>query len=341
MLNPSSSQTEIQAFLDKIEKEQSFSAALDALYKWECQVGYLTEAKLHGNLRYTYFDSELNITFKTQINIARSGYTPKPLSADLHCPICFENIGIPGKEDLRVFEFILSGKPFFAQLTPFPLYPKHFVLVSREKTPMIINHHSIEDMLNFLRRAPTYSVFSNSDVEGAGASVRIHHHYQTIEHLKLPITEAIFLPEFFKKVSEETSFGLLNFPIATCLIKSTLPEDLLCYGKKILENWRNPSSENTCNLALHQTKEKGQTTYFLYLIFRNPSHRTPGSLIPVKSEGVGVIEVCGEGIYPVPTDPLLAEKIEHEGLGIIKSIIEGNNPVKRDHFGELFQQLLR
>ena len=339
MLNPLLTQTEIQIALQKTQEEQGFSAALSALFDWEYQAGYLTDFKLNDNLRFSYFDPELHIDFKTQINIARSLYCPKPLSGknipSLHCPLCFENIGLPGKENLRVFEFDLYGKPFFAQLTPFPLHPKHFVLISKAQTPMTMNHHSIEDMLDFLRLAPGYSVFSNSDVEWAGASILNHHHYQAIENLKLPITEARLIPEF-----SQLEIGLLDFPIATCRVKSSRPQALIDHGKRIIQHWRSLDPENTCNLALHQAEEQGIPHYFLYIIFRNPRYRTPEHLKAIKSEGVGIIEVCGEGIYPVPQDPAVLHQIEIDGLAILKNIIAGNNPVKRSEFPSLFKQLV-
>jgi UDPglucose--hexose-1-phosphate uridylyltransferase len=346
MLNADSSQKTVQAYLDQIHQHSSFASALEALYEWERQAGYITESKLHDNIRYEYRDPTLGITFKTQINIARSRYSPTPLSAThlapLHCPICIENVGFPGKENLRIFEFKLRDKPFFAQLTPFPLYPKHFVLVSRPITPMIMSGESIQDMLYFLNLAPSYSVFSNSDVEWAGASILSHHHYQAIEGLKLPITEARYLPRCTIQPEKNTTIGLLEFPIAACLIQSSSRESLLHYGSIILNRWRSQNpTKNTCNLALHQTLKGDVPEYFLYLIFRNPDYRTPSTLTHIKSEGVGIIEVCGEGIYPVPTDPKIAEQINTDGLTVIKGIIAGNSPVDPSDSERFFEEICK
>jgi UDPglucose--hexose-1-phosphate uridylyltransferase len=346
------SQSHIQKALEKIHTDFGFEAALDALYQWEYEAGYITDAKLQDNLRYAYQDPETGVVFRTQINIARSHYNPTPLagknSPPLHCPICFENIHTPGKENLRVFEFLLSNKNFFAQLTPFPLYPKHFVLISKKITPMIMNHHSIEDMVNFLALAPSYTVFSNSDVEWAGASILTHHHYQAIQNLKLPITEAKIIPDYLIIKSAptgiQTHIGLLDFPMASCVIQSTDPKNLIWYGQKIIQHWRTPDPKNTCNLVLQGVQDprnKNITDYFLYIIFRNPEHRTPESLKIIKSEGVGVIEVCGEGIYPVPTNPEISDQIKHHGLEIIKKIITGNTPLLRQDFPIFFKNLQR
>jgi UDPglucose--hexose-1-phosphate uridylyltransferase len=334
------SQADMQNHLAAIAKTQRFPSALDALFEWSKRVGYLTDAKLNDNLRYTYFDPTLNIHFKTQINIARSRYSPLPPTGKdlpkLHCSICFENIGLPGKEQLRAFEFELNGKNFFAQLTPFPLYPKHFVLVSREQTPMIMNAESIADMLNFLDKAPRYTVLSNSDIEWAGASILAHHHYQTIENLKLPITEAHAFTGCQKKIGQ-TQIQLLNFPIATFRLDSPHSEELSWYGQKILAFWRAKDPKNTCNLMLLHTHPHQKS---LFILLRNPAYRTPESLLAIKSEGVGIVEVCGEGIYPIPQDPAIAHRIEREGLSVIKGIINGNNPLPSDQFLFIFDEIL-
>jgi galactose-1-phosphate uridylyltransferase len=179
-------------------------------------------------------------------------------------------------------------------------------------------------------------------VEWAGASILSHHHYQAIEGLKLPITEARFLPRSTIQPEKNTTIGLLDFPIAACLIQSSSKEALLHYGSGILTRWRSKNpTKNTCNLALHQTFNDGLPTYFLYVIFRNPDYRTPPALTHIKSEGVGIIEVCGEGIYPVPSNPNVAEQIKLDGLRIIKEIIAGNSPMDPSDAERFFEEICK
>ncbi|NCX93486.1 MAG: hypothetical protein EBX40_02275 [Gammaproteobacteria bacterium] len=339
------SQADMQAYLATIYKKEGLNRALDLLFEWELAVGYITPGKLNDNKRYRYEDPVSHIVYRTQVNIARSNYSPKPISGasipKLHCPICIENLNVPGKEDLRVFEFELSGKPFFTQLTPFPLFPQHYVLIDRRPTPMIMDERSVIDMVNFESMAPGYTVLSNSDVEWAGASVLVHHHYQAMKHLKLPIMEAQYAEGLHQSKiwnSHEIEFGLLDFPIAACVLKCRERSTFIKAAGKLIMAWRDLHPQNTCNLAFLRENDR----YQIYIIYRNPDHRTPEALTRIKSEGVGIVEVCGEGIYPVPKGEgaeALWNQIEKNGLAVIKGIIAGNNPVPAEQYSKLFERL--
>ena len=335
-------QADMQAYLQTIRESHGFSTALDKLYEWAFGVGYLTPEKLQDNPRYDFPDAETGVCFKTQINIARSNHTPAPLQGreipKLHCPICYENIGIPGKENLRVFSFELAPqREFFAQLTPFPLFPKHFVLVDRQPRPMIMSQQSVQDLVDFLQLAPTYTACSNSDVEWAGASILVHHHYQVFEALHLPIMEAQPI-EKYTMIEDECTWSLLHYPIATCRL---LAADAGVFVRRVgamIAAWKQlDPSRNTCNLIVRRVA----TGYEAHIVFRNPQYLTPPALTKIKSEGVGIIEVAGEGIYPVPENQALWREIERDGLAVIKGIIAGNNPVKREAFADLFDCLKR
>ncbi len=339
-------QKETQASLYKTHQSFGLNNALAQLYQWSFESGYLTKNKLTDNKRYDFYDADLGITFKTQINIARSHYSPKPLSGvnipKLHCPICFENIGVSGKENLCAYEFNLSeNRPFFIQLTPFPLYPKHFVLINKKPTPMIMSQQSIQDLVNFIHLAPGYVGCSNSDVEWAGASILTHHHYQVFDNLHLPIMEAKLLPELTQDIAvneHKVKYGLLNYPIATCYVECEKDEPFIQTCGNIIAKWKaNSLGKNTCNLVIRKDLEKN--TYQAYIIFRNPDFRTPANLTYIKSEGVGIIEVAGEGIYPIPKEDVVWDHIQYNGLEIIKSIISSNSPVKREDFQTLFQTI--
>lgn len=337
----------MQQYLESLAKTHGLNAALDALFDWSLRVGYITHAKLNDNKRYRYPDASLGVTFTTQINIARSLYSPKPLEGvnipKLHCPICIENQTLPGKENLRIYEFELTpGRPFFVQLTPFPLFPYHYVLIARDRVPMIMERQSIADLHRFISLAPGYVGCSNSDVEWAGASVLVHHHYQVIKNLHVPIMEADWIQAYHATTDyagAPLQFGLLNFPIACTKLQSPSAETIIAAGGSIIQQWKAlDPGRNTCNLILR----KEQDAYELYIIFRNPDYRTPPELTPIKSEGVGIIEVAGEGIYPVPQGPdaeKLWQTIEQHGLDVIKGIIAGNNPLPRSRWAQRFAEI--
>lgn len=337
-------QKQMQSYLEQVFMEKGLPEVLEKMNTWSHQVGYLTPEKLTDNRLFEYLDKSTGVTFKTQINYARSNYTPKPLAGKnipkLHCPICFENVGIPGKENLRVFSFDLrEGRRFFIQQTPFPLFPYHFVLVDHEKRPMQMSLLSLKDLTRFIDLAPDYVACSNSDVEWAGASILQHHHYQVFKDLHLPIMEAQFCEKTYERTNAcgyTLKWGLLNYPIATLKLLCRDRLTLVNLSHAIIQYWKKQKKGNTCNLIVRYHQKQWEA----YFILRNPDFRTPQKLQTIKSEGVGIIEVAGEGIYPVPSGDKEAwawDQIENHGLSVIKGIIEGANPVPQKDWPALFQ----
>ncbi len=335
---------EMQNYLNSVYNSSGLPETMGVLHDWEFRSGYINKEKYESNPRFKYIDPDTGTTYRAQVNIARSRYSPKPVPAaqkkNIHCPICIENAGIAGKETLRVFRFDLNGRgrEFFLQLTPFPLFRHHFVLINMEKVPQKIDKTTLSDMFDFLDKAPTYTVCSNSDVEWAGASILSHMHYQVFDKLELPVMEAPIKPGYTK--TEGTFFAnLLDYPIAVirCLSPYRTESENKTWG--IIDKWKNLSpGKNTVNLTLRKIKNKFET----HVILRNPDFRTPKELTGIKSEGVGIIEVSGEGIYPLPEGPEAEEKwdyIKNRGLELIKGIINGNNPVKKKQL-EIIEKLL-
>ena len=254
-------QQQMQCYLDSVYYQQGIEQVLEELFEWSLQTGYLTQGKLYDNPLYQYPDPESPIEYRTQINIARSKYSPAPQTGTniptLHCPICFENIGIPGKENLRAFTFELTeDREFFVQFTPFPIFPYHAVIIDKHINPMIMEEQSVIDLLAFLNKAPHYVMLSNSDVVGAGASIISHHNYQAVKNLTLPIMHATLLhncQQRFAHHSGHTQVGLLDYPIACVRVASSNQAHLIQLSGALIRYWKSQDpGKNTCNLLLHK-----------------------------------------------------------------------------------------
>jgi UDPglucose--hexose-1-phosphate uridylyltransferase len=334
-LGPDTPQPVIQEKLAAIHSEHDLTAVMDCLYKWELKAGYITREKLEDNERLSFHDPDLDIDFRIQINIARSKYSPKPVENKdlprLHCLICKENVGRPDKENLRIYKYSIDGKKrdYFIQLTPFPLFPHHFVLILSEPLPMEVSRASVTDMFDFLNDAPGYTVCSNSDVEWAGSSILEHLHYQVFKDLELPVMQAGSRRGFDLEV-RGCNINLLNYPMATLKVRGRDRARVIDVVSCIIETWKNKEpGKNTAKLILVRNREE----FNFYIFFRNPEHRTPEDLIRIKSEGVGIIEAAGEGIYPVPSGDGAEDiwkEIRENGLEVVKWIIQGNNPIKEN-----------
>lgn len=343
-------QHDIQKLLDAVFAFDGLPKAMDALYQWELAAGYITEEKLEGNEHHLFFDSRYEIEFHLQVNYGRSGYTPVGARSSAasaqsffpgtpQCAICRENVGRPGKETLRIFEFTLArtSRPYFLQLTPFPVFPYHFVVIGAEHGPMHVDRFSLEDMIAFEEMAPGYTVCSNSDVEWAGSSILEHHHLQAFKGLSLPAMRTGGCSSFRKKGCTVT---ILDYPLALVRVGGADPVKLLDCADSLLRAWkgRDPG-RNTCNVIY--TRE-GEYRSF-YLFFRNPDFRTPAHLEKIKSEGIGIIEAAGVGILPVPSGPEEDEiwrEIRKNGRRIMLDILGGINPVPPENPGLIEKEVI-
>ncbi len=329
------SQDEIQNILNDIYLQKGLPQTIEALEKIELELGYLKEEMFGMKDEFIFFDKEFNLNFRLQINYVRNNYKPVPLSPNLHCPICYENIGTKGKEYLRVFKFLLNNREVFIQLTPFPLFRHHYVLIEMEKNPMRMDKNSIIDLIEFLNKTDeSFVCCSNSDVEWAGASILKHHHYQIFKDLDLPVFHAKFL---LQNEYNDFKIEILNYPIAVVKIISPIKERIINIGGEIIEKWKNIfPGQNTCNLIL----KKLSNNYQCYIFLRNPNYRTSTKWQQFKSEGVGIIEVSGEIILPVPDSEEKKNFIKNNGLEIIKGIISSNSPFEKNEYKQIYHDLI-
>ena len=199
---------------------------------------------------------------------------------------------------------------------------------------MRVNGRTLDELLDFVERAPDFTACSNSDVAGAGVSILGHHHYQMFDRFQLPVTRAGAVDNM-RAETNNAVLELLNYPLTTLRLRG---ERSSVFGEasRVLQNWKslNPQ-QNTCNVIACRA---GQD-FELYLCFRNPRCQTPEDLRRIKSEGVGVVEAGGEGIYPPPPDDDVLQEIRTDGLRIIKRILDGLNAVEHEHWPVFFEQV--
>lgn len=315
---------------------------LDQLYFNAFETKYITKEALEGNERLHFFDVHYEMNFRIQINHVRSKYSksmagakPLPLPKGAKCPICIENVGSKGKENLEQIPIQLEEEDFFVQLTPFPLYHHHFVLITKEHKPMEVSLGSFQKQLNFLDRMPNYVVCSNSDKEGAGASILSHLHYQVFKSLQLPIFEA---KKTKSEIIDEVEVSICHYPLTVFKLVTTKRNNLEKVFDKIVRIWRTNNENNTFNTVLRVDENH----YEAYLIFRNADFNTPKELLKYKYEGIGVIEACGEGILPTPEGDQKEEifnDIRTEGKKIIINILKGLNPHSTSSKHTFFQNI--
>ncbi|MCX7018110.1 MAG: hypothetical protein NTY46_03745 [Candidatus Sumerlaeota bacterium] len=351
----SASQPDIQSWLDSVCSANGLDAALTGLFDWELKAGYFPQGIFDRNLLFEYPDTESPVTFRAQINHTRLGYKapaePDGVLADrlmaysltgktaCSCPLCAEHIGSPAKPFLRAYTFSLGAQdtPYFIQLTPFPLRRFHHILIQTEHAPMRSGGRCVDELLDFVTRAPRFTACSNSDVRDAGVSILGHHHYQVFRDFHLPVFDAA--PS--QHLAHEMSGGrieLLDYPLTTLRVRGTR-SFVSDAGNKVIARWKTLSpGRNACNLTVRVIGDEHES----HIFFRNPACLTPPDLLRIKSEAVGIVEAAGEGIYPPPPEhdkERFLEEIQINGLAILKRILSGLNPVPPSLRPEFFHDL--
>ncbi|MCC5877436.1 MAG: hypothetical protein JJU11_14545 [Candidatus Sumerlaeia bacterium] len=284
-------QEEVQSTLARqLHNGAGLAETLGNLQQWSESVGYYDH--LAGRNTYLSFSSEeWNTDLRLQVNYARIGYTP-PTGDRPACPLCAENIGTPGKEKLRVYQFELNQRVYFAHLTPFPLHPGHFVVNRWEHLPMHLSRGAFEDAATFVEKCPGWLAASNSDLLWAGASVLQHHHFQAFPNLRLPIQDATALNT---TTINNTVTSMLKWPCPSLRLYGKTGE-VVETAFRLLQQWKKPEpGKRTCNFLMESIPH-GKAC--LHIILRHSDHRTHPDLLPIKSEGVGIIEMAGELILP-------------------------------------------
>lgn len=316
-------QAEVQQRLDALHDRNGgrLDETLVTLMQWSDGWGYFDHLKQTNE--YLAFEAPEEVApLRLQINYSRLGYKAPEGGRGPACPLCFENIGIPGKERLRVFEFTLAGTPFFAHLTPFPLYRGHFVVNLRRHAPMMIGREGLAQSLEFVRRAPGWLVASNSDVEWAGASVLGHHHVQVFAALRLPVEDAAVETSL---ASGAADAAVLRWHCPVVRLSGP-PEGVVARAGAMVDAWKAAEpGKRTFNYLMRLDGD----TLVLHLFYRHPDHRTPEHRRAIKAEGVGIIEMAGEVIVPPIKELDRAANVtffRQQGLSIVRDIIRGNGP---------------
>jgi UDPglucose--hexose-1-phosphate uridylyltransferase len=333
LINHNAHQSDFDTWLS-----ESWPVALEWFYQAQINDGFIDPHRLDINTLYTQKSLEYNIIFKILINRIRDAYANQVVSSHTpptlqYCPLCTESIDKIGQHKKQFVKLSLNDRPYILSLTPFPSFEKHFVLSLKDHLPMFMNEHTLEDLLLLqMKLGHTYSIASNSDHAKTGASILSHHHVQILGVHHFPIADA--KPNYQTIVSHFSGDVLcehLHFPATVIRLSSPSFTALITESKQCLHRWRMMDPSNTCNLWIR----KNNDAYQIYFILRHPSHETNPSLWRYKTEGIGVIEMCGLGIFPTPKNQtdLILNEIKEKTADLMISLLQSHAPTfQAEHF---------
>ena len=320
-----------QEHFDKIKISKNWSSALDWFYDKQVDEDFVDPIRLNINTLYTMKSPEYGVDFKILINRVRDAYADQvvkhcDIPTKKYCSLCVDSIDQIGQHKKQFVRLSLNQRDYVLSLTPFPSFEKHCVLSLGAHQPMFMNASTIEDLL-FLQSqlGHDYSIASNSDHIKTGASILEHHHVQVLGVTHFPVADAKTL---YQKIIEHSLGQVLveqlYFPATVIRLSSQSLFALEEESKHFLSDWRAIDSANTCNIWIKHQSDR----YELYYILRHPSYETDSSLLRYKTEGIGVIEMCGFGIFPTPkndTDMILKE-IEDNTADIMIKLLQSHAP---------------
>lgn len=320
-----------QAAFDTLKNLDGWQQAFDWFYLKQVEEGFVNPLDLLINTLYSQRSEQYDLDFKILINRVRDAYANNVVAkeekpAKKHCPLCVEFIDELGQYKKQVVYLSLNNRDYVLSLTPFPSFEKHLVLSLKQHQPMFMNDHTIEDLLDLQKNiGASYSIVSNSDHAKTGASILDHHHVQVLGETYFPVADAkVNQKQVVENGGDQVLIEQLHFPATVVRLSSASVEPVKQEAKLFLQQWRAKDAANTCNLWVRKYKDR----YEIYFILRHPSYETDPSLFRYKTEGIGIIEMCGYGIFPTPkadTDVILKE-IENDAAELMSKLLKSHAP---------------
>lgn len=150
--------------------------------------------------------------------------TPQAIAAR-KCFLCADNR--PTEQFHLKFEG-RKGRMYNIQVNPYPIFPRHLVIVREEHIPQAIWHH-FPDMLDFAMKYRDYTVFYNGP--GSGASAPDHLHFQAVPRLSMPLERAVdaYLDkpgEVLASVKDATLYRYAGFAEGVFALKATTSKSM-------------------------------------------------------------------------------------------------------------------
>ncbi len=235
------------------------------------------------------------------------------------CMICYENEGCfgssktPPRNNLRVINLKLNNKDWFMQYSPYGYYQEHIIVILKEHVPLAIKTEYLTALYDFVDLFPHYFLGSNAALPIVGGSILSHEHFQggryNFAMMKAKVTGEVDISN--KNVKAYT----INWPSLTLKLVSKSKEESIKEVDRLVSIWKNYSrpdlgfvakdseEHNTASVIVRKVNDEYET----FISFRNNcvDDKHPEGLfhveekfLPIKKEGIGLIEAAGLFILP-------------------------------------------
>ncbi len=226
--------------------------------------------------------------------------SPEAISAR-KCFLCKENR--PPEQFHLKFEG-RKGRLYNIQVNPYPIFPRHLVIVRDEHLPQAIWHH-FPDMLDFTTRYPDYLVFYNGPASGATAPD--HLHFQAIPRHHLPLEEAVdtFLDspgEPLATVKDASLYRYPGFVNGVFALKATTTKSLAKLFYRLLDCTDRTEGEIEPKFNLYAYRKEGEYRTFVVMRSRKRSHHYYSEGQDHLTISPGAADIAGVFVAPFRED---------------------------------------
>ena len=307
--------------------DHSVVEATDWFYKLNNDSEYIRRNRIAKNIKWIYADDKYG-DFEVTINLSKPEKDPNEIKKLLTmkksgypaCMLCAQNMGYAGRLDrparqtLRLIPFTLNNERWFMQYSPYVYFNEHCIVLKGEHTPMLVNHETLERLVEFIEKVPHYFIGSNAGLPIVGGSILNHDHYQG-GRADLPMAKAPIKKHINLKNYPTIAAGVVNWPMNCIRLTSPDKENLIEAANHILVSWESYSDESYGVINSEEEKHNAVTPYArmadgeyqIDLVLRNNITTTDlplGVFHPhpelhhIKKENIGLIEVMGLFILP-------------------------------------------
>lgn len=203
--------------------------------------------------------------------ISSTANTSPEAIAARRCFLCEDN------RPEEQFHLIFEGRKsrlYRVQLNPYPIFPKHLVIVRHEHLPQAIWHH-FPDMLDFTTKYPDYIVFYNGP--SSGATAPDHLHFQAVPRHHMPLEEAIdvFLDNpgpALASVKDATLYRYQGYLNGVFALKARTTKSLAKLFYRLLDCTDRPAGESEPKFNLYTYVKDGEYRTFVVMRSEKRSH---------------------------------------------------------------------
>jgi UDPglucose--hexose-1-phosphate uridylyltransferase len=339
----------------KVLYKLSPKAATEYLFDINVKNFYVQKSKVDKNIEWNSADG-----LEISINLSK----PEKSNADIKkalssssskypsCLICYENLGYWGKEkfparqNIRFIPLTFNSEQWFMQYSPYGYFYRHFILVKKEHTPMVVSDDNLTRLFDFVDLFPHFMIGSNSDLPITGGSILTHEHFQGGEHI-FPMMKRDLKAIYEDPKHPSLEIGILDWYNSSIRVEGKDRDEVLNFVKDVVHSWKKYNDSASGIIAFSNNEQHNSITPFVqkingsyraYIILRNnlTTNEYPDGVFHahkeyfmIKKEGIGLIEAAGKFILPARLN---------RQLKAIEEVLKHN--ISKEKYLELYPDLV-